>query len=96
MLPYASFDSVRQFNENVTHSRLGMGRLIAVHGIRGFTAHGSVHRHQFAYRGFFSILIIGDRLLSVRIMKMASKLSSHILYIFINTHYVIKLNHLHY
>ena len=32
---------------------IGMGRLIAVHGIRGFKAHGSVHRRQFAYRGFF-------------------------------------------
>ena len=31
---------------------IGMGRLIAVHGIRGFKAHGSVHRRQFAYRGF--------------------------------------------
>ena len=30
-----------------------MGRLIAVHGIRGFKAHGSVHRRQFAYRVFF-------------------------------------------
>ena len=38
-------------------TKLGMGRLIAVHGIRGFKAHGSVHRHQFAYRVFFSILI---------------------------------------
>ena len=34
---------------------LGMGRLIAIHGYRGFKAHGSVHRRQFAYRGFFSI-----------------------------------------
>ena len=31
---------------------VGMGRLIAVHGIRGFKAHGSVHRRQFAYRVF--------------------------------------------
>ena len=37
----------------------GMGRLIAVHSIRGFKAHGSVHRRQFAYRVFFSILING-------------------------------------
>jgi len=35
---------------------LGMGRLIAVHGNRSFKAHGSVHRRQFAYRGFFRFL----------------------------------------
>ena len=34
-------------------SLLGMGRLIAVHGIRGFKAHGSVHRRQFVYHGFY-------------------------------------------
>jgi len=33
-------------------SALEMGRLIAVHSIRGFKAHGSVHRRQFAYRDF--------------------------------------------
>ena len=32
---------------------VGMGRLIAIHDYRGFKAHGSVHRRQFAYRGFF-------------------------------------------
>ena len=32
---------------------VGMGRLIAIHGYRGFKAHGSVHRRQFVYRGFF-------------------------------------------
>ena len=36
-----------------------MGRLIAVHGIRGFKAHSSVHRRQFAYRVLFSILVNG-------------------------------------
>ena len=41
------------------HCALGMGRLIAVHFIRGFKAHGLVHRRQFAYRGFFSIFING-------------------------------------
>ena len=35
---------------------VGMGRLIAVHSIRGFKAHGSVHRRQFVYRGFFRFL----------------------------------------
>ena len=34
----------------------GMGRLIAVHGYRGFKSHGSVHRRQFAYRVFFLTL----------------------------------------
>ena len=43
-------------NNGETASRLGMGRLIAVHGIRGFKAHGSVHRRQFVYRGFFRFL----------------------------------------
>ena len=43
-----------------THlSAVGMGRLIAVHGIRGFKAHGSVHRRQFAYRGFFRFFLNG-------------------------------------
>ena len=32
-----------------------MGRLIAIHGYRGFKFHGSVHRRQFVYRGFSSI-----------------------------------------
>ena len=32
---------------------LGMGRLIAIHGYRGFKAQGSVHRRQFAYHSFF-------------------------------------------
>ena len=61
-----------------------MGRLIAVHGIRGFTAHGSVHRRQFAYRGFFSILIIGDLLLSGRIMKIKTFLT-YLIYIYKHT-----------
>ena len=39
--------------EECGRSGLGMGRLIAVHGIRGFKAHGSVHCRQFAYRVLF-------------------------------------------
>ena len=35
-----------------------MGRLIAIRGYRGFKVHCSVHRRQFAYRGFFSIFLI--------------------------------------
>ena len=33
-----------------------------VHGYRGFKAHGSVHRRQFAYRVFFSIFLNGASL----------------------------------
>ena len=46
-------------NTQAPVSHIGMGRLIAVHDIRGFKAHGSVHRRQFVYRVFFPIFING-------------------------------------
>ena len=34
-----------------------MGRLIVIHGYRGFKVHSSGHRRQFAYHVFLSIFL---------------------------------------